>query len=240
MGAVRSCLSRIGCLTLLVLATTVGWLYKGEIADWWLDRAAGGPGVTEPFAADSAGGRASPAAPDSAEARPSTPADAAARSDGRNPLEAFLSAPLPATFRLDARELARLVERRVAAGLPSGVANPAAVPEDSLLRVEADVDIRRLVGDRIPAMMRRMVGDSSRVRALVSPSVPRHGTLRLRVRELRAGSVGLPAMTYPWLLTEMGLPLAPDDPTAVDLPVGYDLASARVEDGALVIVRRAP
>lgn len=259
MGRIRSCLGRVGCLTLLVLGTTLGWLYRREIADWWLERTGG----VVALAGSSAGSDSAAAPPGGAPARPAG-TDTAVEEDessgaqrmgpggepGASPesgsarrypgVEAFLAAPLPATLRLDGEELGQLVRDRVVPGLPEGVTNPAAVPEDSALRVEADVDVRRLVGDRLPAMLRRMVGDSARIRARLAPSVPRHGTLRLGVRELRAGSVGLPVMAYPWLLTEMGLPLAPDDPTAVELPVGHDLTSARVEDGILVLERRAP
>lgn len=258
MGRIRSCLGRIGCLTLLVLGTTFGWLYRREIADWWLERTGG----VVALAGSSAGSDSAAARPGSVSGRPAGGdtavedrsssaepeeggrAGGASRETGsaRRPagVEAFLAAPLPATLRMDGEELGRLVRDRIVPGLPAEVTHPAAVPEDSALRVEADVDVRRLVGDRLPAMLRRMVGDSARVRALVSPSVPRRGTLRLEVRELRAGSVGLPVMAYPWLLTEMGLPLAPDDPRAVELPVGYDLTAARVEDGILVLERRAP
>lgn len=249
MGRVRGCLSRIGCLTLLVLGTTVGWLYWAEIEAWWEELRAGptaveeGASPAERIAAEdgrfgivgdstaAAAGAADTASGVAGDARPSEAAGSA--------VDRFLAAALPATVRLDAEELADLLARRVEPGLPEGIARPAAVPGDSTLTIEADVDIRRTLGDRLPAMLGRMVGDSSRVRARVVPSVPSHGVLRLRVREVRAGSVGLPVMTFPWLLSELGLPLAPNDPTAVDLPVGADLAAASVEDGELVLVRRA-
>lgn len=272
MGPVRGCLSRIGCLTLLVLGVTAGWLYRPEIEAGWNRAVAGagtllqkgdtaavapapgavaggdeavGPGAS-PEASGGEGGP-EPARTDadgSSEARTDgdggpAAGDAPAPVDGAA-VDAFLTAPVPATLRLDDAALAVILEERVEPGLPEGVARPAATVEDSALAVAADVDLRRTLGERLPSMLARMVGDSARVRAIVHPSVPEHGVLRLRVRELRAGSVGLPTMTLPWLLTELGLPLAPDDPTAVDLAVGRDLAEARVRDGALVLVRRSP
>lgn len=263
MGRVRGCLSRIGCLTLLVLGTTVGWLYRAEIEGWWEELRAGptavedGASTAERIAPEDGRfglvGDSTAAAAGAADGADTPSGDGAARGGGGDgpasdaqPSEAagsavdrFLAATPPATIRLDADELADLLARRVEPGLPEGIARPAAVPGDSTLTIEADVDIRRTVGDRLPAMLGRMVGDSARVRARVVPSVPSHGVLRLRVREVRAGSVGLPVMTFPWLLSELGLPLAPNDPTAVDLQVGADLAAASVEDGELVLVRRA-
>lgn len=265
MGPIRGCLSRIGCLTLLVLGVTLGWLYRSEIEAGW-SRAVAGAGAAvergatvggsgeaptserepEPGGSDAAAAESEPAPP--AEPEPSgsevRPGDAAgdgapARFDGAA-IDAFLAAPVPATLRLDDEALAGLLEERVEPGLPPGVARPTATVGDSALAVAADVDLRRVLGDRLPSMLARMVGDSARVRAIVHPSVPEHGVLRLRVRELRAGSVGVPSMTLPWLLTELGLPLASDDPTAVDLEVGRELAEARVQAGTLVLVRRSP
>lgn len=265
MGRVRTCLGRVGCLVLLVLGVTFGWLYRTEIQRWWLERTAEAPAV----AGSGSGAAGSPAEDDGgrfematgAEARGSTSAEAAGEADAAgdgtagdaaerdaegagsvataSAVERFLAAPPPVSVRLDREELAALLERRVEPGLPDGIARPSAVPDDSTMSVAADVDIRRTLGDRLPAMLRRMVGDSARIQARVVPSVPRHGVLRLRVREARAGSVGLPVAAFPWILSELGLPLAPDDPTAVDLPVGADLAEARVEAGELVLVRRA-
>lgn len=263
MGRVRGCLSRIGCLTLLVLGATVGWLYRAEIEAWWEELRAGPTAVEEGAspaeriatedgrfgivgdstaaaagAADTASGDGA-ATGGGAEGPGADARDARSSEAAASAVDRFLAAAPPATIRLDEEELASLLARRVEPGLPEGIARPAAVPGDSTLTIEADVDIRRTLGDRLPAMLGRMVGDSSRVRARVVPSVPRPGVLRLRVREVRAGSVGLPVMTFPWLLSELGLPLAPNDPTAVDLQVGADLAEASVEDGELVLVRRA-
>ena len=264
MGSIRGCLSRIGCLTLLVLAVTLGWLYRSEIEAGWSRAVAGADAAVErepsyggpdgsptderepeavgPDAAPGEPERPSPTEPAGAapEGRPGEAGDGSpARFDGAA-IGAFLGAPVPATLRLDDEALAVLLEERVEPGLPAGVARPAATVGDSVLEVAADVDLRRLLGDRLPSMLVRMIGDSARVRAKVRPSVPEHGVLRLRVRELRAGSVGVPTMTLPWLLTELGLPLAPDDPTAVDLEVGRELAGARVEDGSLVLERKSP
>lgn len=276
MGAIRGCLSRIGCLTLIVLGVTFGWLYRTEIEQGWQRAVTGSGAVVEgPEADGDAGSGARPSTPEGSRPGASGSGDASGseRTAGRGPggagdgeaegaaadggpdgaaaadsrdvaeaesIDAFLSAEPPVALRMDDERLADLVRRRVEPGLPEGIARPSATADDTTLSVAADVDLRRTLGDRLPSMFRRLVGDSSRVRARVVPSVPAPGVLRLRVREVRAGSVGLPTMTLPWLLTELGLPLASDDPTAVDLQVGRDLAEARVRDGVFVLVRSRP
>lgn len=140
-------------------------------------------------------------------------------------------------LRLDSADLARLVEAHRPHRLPAGVRDPRVVPRDSVLAVSADVDLGRVMGDRLPALVRRMVGDSARVTALLEPEVPAPGFLRLRVREVRAGSVGLPSALIPWLLGELGLPVASTDPRSVELRPGRGLTRARVREGVLVLAR---
>lgn len=139
--------------------------------------------------------------------------------------------------RLDSADLARLVERREDYRLPEGVEQLRVHPRDSALEASAGVDLARLLGDRLPAMLQRMVGDSARVSALLQPAVPSRGTLRVRVLRLEAGSVGLPSATIPWLLGELGLPMAADDPRSVELRPGRGLSRARMEEGVLVLAR---
>ncbi len=158
MGRLRGCLSRIGCLTLLVLGTTVGWLYRAEIEAWWEEMQAGPTAVEE---------GASPAERNAAEdgrfgivgdstaaagATDTSAGDGAAR-DGRadgpgadarddraseasgSAVDRFLAAAPPATVRLDAEELADLLARRVEPGLPEGISRKAAVNGDSTLTI---------------------------------------------------------------------------------------------------------
>lgn len=140
-------------------------------------------------------------------------------------------------LRLDSTDLARLLEAHRPHRLPAGVRDPRVVPKDSALAVSADVDLGRVLGDRLPALVRRMVGDSARVTALLEPEVPAPGFLRLRVREVRAGSVGLPSALIPWLLDELGMPVASTDPRSVELRPGRGLTGARVREGVLVLAR---
>lgn len=207
---IRGCLARIGCLTLLVAGVTAGWMYKDDIAEWWEARAP------------------APAAEEPSEAL----ADRAERRVAR-----VLRSRRGGEVRLDAAELRSLVRYRIAPRLPPGVARPDVALRDSSVDVTASLDLGRLVDGQLPAVVRRMVGDSTRVTAALRPMVTEPGRLRLRVEEVRAGAVQVPSVMLPWLLGELGLPTAPGDPRAVELMVGLGLTSARVEEGTLVLAR---
>lgn len=139
--------------------------------------------------------------------------------------------------RLDSADLTMLLGPGRTRPLPPGVSAPRAVPRDSVLEASADVDLARVLGDRLPAMVQRMIGDSARVTAVMTPEVPARGVLHVRVRSVQAGSMTFPRGMVPWLLRQMDLPTAEDDPSAVELHPGAGLSGARVEDGALVLVR---
>lgn len=209
----RSCLAGVGCLTLLAATATGGWMYREQLVDLW-DRWRGSDPAAEVEASEAL----------------------AARTE-RRIVEAFSGSG--GELRLTGPEVESLVRYRAATGLPPGVSSPSVVLEDSSASASAMVDVRRVVGDRLPEMVRQMVGDSARVTVRLVPRVPRRGVLRLEVREFRAGAVGLPPVMLPWLLAEMGVPLSEEDARAMDFEVGRGLTGARVRDSTLVLTRGA-
>lgn len=209
----RSCLAGVGCLTLLAAAVTGGWMYREQITDVWERWRGGAP---------------------AAAVEPSE--ELASRAERR--ISEALSGGV-GELRLTGAEVESLVRFRAATGLPPGVSSPSVVLGDSSATASAMVDVGRVVGDRLPEMVRRMVGDSARVTVRLVPGVPRPGLLRLEVREFRAGAVGLPPVMLPWLLAEMGVPLSEEDARAMDFEVGRGLTGARVRDSTLVLTRGA-
>lgn len=216
------------------------------------DADAGRPGADGPDAdtvADPGGaaddGGAGPAT-DSAAAPAHEPGDPAPAAEGaragaeRDPAERLRRLFGPGgsgRVELDSADLALLLGPRRPWRLPDGVSDPRAVPGDSLLEASAMVETEQVLDDRVPAMLRRMLGDSARVRAKLSPRVSSPGVLRVRVRDVRAGSVTFPPGLVPWMLTQLGLPTAADEPSAVEVAPGRGLSGARVEDGVLVLTR---
>lgn len=209
---IRGCLARVGCLTLLVGGVAAGWAYQDDIAEWWEARAPAAEG-----------------------AEPSE--RLAERAETR--LARMLESGRAGEIRLSGAEVQSLVRYRVEPRLPPGVDRPEVAMRDSSAEVTASLDLVRLVGTELPAMVRRMVGDSARLTAGVRPGVDASGRLRLQVEDLSAGAVQVPSVMLPWLLAEFGLPTAADDPRSVVLDVGYGLTSARVEAGELVLAREA-
>lgn len=213
IGRLKGCLAGIGCLTLLAAVAAGGWIYRDQIVDLWErwrdETPAAGVEVSE---------------------------ELAARTE-RRITEALGGGS--GELRLSGAEVESLVRFRAASGLPPGVSEPSVTLGDSSATASAMVDVRRVVGDRLPDMVRQMVGDSARVTVRMVPRVPRTGVLRLEVREFRAGAVGLPPVMLPWLLAEMGVPLSEEDARAMDFVVGRGLTGARVQDSTLVLTRGA-
>lgn len=254
---------RLVALVLVVAATAAaGWLQRDRIQALWSGEEpaaragippgpeAGGPsGAANPGAADPGASPADEAAPGAR--RPDDRSRAGredrvdrSRRESRRPaadpvrrLRRFLAGAGPGSIRLDSADLAMLLGPGRTLPLAPGVSDPRAVPRDSVVEASADVDLRRALGDRLPAMVRRMVGDSARVRAVLSPTVPGPGRLQIRVRDVRAGSMAFPQAMVPWLLGQLKLPTAADDGSTVELRADPALAAVRVEDGALVLVR---
>lgn len=211
---VRSCLARVGCLTLLVAGAVGGWYVHDDVVAWWEAREA--PPV---------------------DAAPT--AEIADRAETR--LQRFLDAEGETELRLGESEVSSLVRYRIAEMLPSGVSDPAASLQDSTARITATLDAERMLEGRAPPMLIGMLGDSARITVELLPTVPEPGTVRLDLLEVRAGALQVPRVMIPWLVEGLGLPVAPDGGGAVQFATTMeDLAAVRVEDRHLVLLRRPP
>ncbi|MFW6192175.1 MAG: hypothetical protein ACOC83_01705 [Gemmatimonadota bacterium] len=207
----RSCLARLGCLTLLVAGAVGAWYVHDDVVGWWEARNA--PSV---------------------DAAPTT--EIADRAETR--LRRFLDADGEAELRLGESEVSSLVRYRIAEMLPSGVSDPAASLQDSTARVTAILDAARMLEGRVPPMLIGMLGDSARVTVELLPGVPRPGTVRLDLLEVRAGALQVPRAMVPWLVEGLGLPAAPGGGGGVQFATTMeDLAELRVEDRHLVLIR---
>jgi hypothetical protein len=209
---VRSCLARVGCLTLLVAGAVGTWYVHDDVLAWWEARNA--PTVDAVPTSEIS---------DGAETR----------------LERFLEAEGEAELRLGESEVSSLVRYRIAEMLPAGVSDPAASLQDSTARVTATLDAAQMLEGRAPPMLIGMLGDSARVTVELLPGVPEPGTVRLELLEVRAGSIQVPRVMIPWLVEGLGLPAAPGGGGVVQFATTMvDLAEVRVEEGQLVLIRR--
>lgn len=211
---VRSCLARVGCLTLLVAGAVGAWYVHDDVVAWWEARDA--PPV---------------------DATPTT--EIADRAETR--LQRFLESEGEAELRLGESEVSSLVRYRIAEMLPSGVSDPVASLQDSTARVTAILDAARMLEGRAPPMLIGMLGDSARITVELLPGVPEPGTVRLDLVEVRAGALQVPRVMIPWLVEGLGLPTAPGGGGAVQFATTIgDLAAVRVEERHLVLIRRPP
>jgi len=209
----RSCLARIGCLTLLVLGAGMAWVWRDSITEWWHGRTvAAAPGTPSPELADRAARK----------------------------LDDFMHHRGPARVVFDGAELQSLLVYRLADSLPPGLEDPRVSIGDSSLEASGALQVERLMDGKAPDAMRSLLGDSARASAEVVPEVASPGILILDLRHVTAGGLPVPSMMVPWLLEQMGLPRTDGRPRAVALRVPRDLRVVRVEGGRLRLERGSP
>lgn len=213
MRFVRSCLARIGCLTVIVVLAGAAWIWRGPLLAWWHEH-------DRPVAA-------------------SAPSADLARTSGKK-LDDFLRGRGPAHISFDQAELQSLASYRFRDSLPPGLSDPRITLGDSTLEASAALQVDRLMHGKAPDGLRSLLGDSARVTAELRPEVPRRGVLELGVRKVSAGGLPIPDLMVPWLLQQSGLAGNHGSARAVALPVPRDLAAVRVEGGRLELERGPP
>lgn len=213
MRAVRGCLARIGCLTVLALIAAGAWMWRGPLLAWWHER-----------------GRPPAMGAPSAEL---------ARRSGRK-LDDFLRGKGPSRVSFDQAELQSLLRYRYRDSLPPGLSDPRVSLGDSTLEASAGLQVQRLMDGKAPDALRSLLGDSARASAELEPSVPRPGLLTLGVRHVSAGGLPIPDLMVPWLLRQVGLSNGGGPGRSVALRVPLDVAAVRVVKGRLELVRAPP
>ena len=213
MRFVRSCLARIGCLTVVVVLAAAAWIWRGPLLAWWHDH-------------------------DRAAAVGAPSAELARRSSKK--LDDFLDGRGPSRVSFDQAELQSLVSYRYLDSLPPGLSDPRVTLGDSTLEASAGLQVERLMHGKAPDALRSLLGDSARASAELQPSVERPGVLMLGVHHVSAGGLPIPDLMVPWLLRQTGLSNGGGRARAVALPVPRDVAAVRVVNGKLQLERGPP
>lgn len=213
MRFVRSCLARIGCLTVVVVLAGAAWIWRGPLLAWWHQR-------DRPVAS-------------------AAPSPDLARTSGRK-LEAFLEGRGPARVSFDQAELQSLASYRFRDSLPPGLTDPKVTLGDSTLEASAAIQVERLMHGKAPDGLRTLLGDSARVSAELRPTVDRRGVLVLGIGHVSAGGLPIPDLMVPWLLQQTGLSNGHGPGRALELAVPPDLKAVRVEGGRLELERGPP
>ena len=205
---IRNFLAAIGCLTLLVGLAVAGWLYRGDIVEWWSGL------LGEEVAA----------------AEPSP--ELAARAEEK--LETLLAGEADEEVRLSETELQSYVRYRLASRLPEGVEEPTVDLRDSLVHLAASLDLVRLgETSRAAESLRRFMGDSAKVNSELYPKVQGRGLGGLQIVSLQAGLVPVPPMFIPRILAQAGFET--EDGRTVVFPIPLDVREIRIENEEIVL-----
>jgi hypothetical protein len=202
---IKSCLAKIGCLTVVVLVAAAAWLFRDEIG-----RAIGRLDVGEG----------------------SRPSEALARRADEK--LAGLARGSAGEVRFSEPELQSLLVYRVAPMLPAGIERPQVEVRDSTLVLSAFVRADSVGGYVAPDVIRSILADSSRVVVELVPGVFRPGVGRLRVAALQAGGVPVPTLMVPFLTRNLEIPGVEVAGTMLLVALPDGVKGLRVADGALV------
>ncbi len=204
---VKNCLSRIGCLTLILAVVAAGWWFRDDIAGWW-NRLE----IT-------------------ASSQPSE--DLARRAEEE--LGRLAEAGGAAGLELSQAEIQSLLTYRAEPLLPAGVSELLVELRDSTLLVSARVDPRELDGLASPELVERLLSDSARVVVELAPGVLQPGVATIEVVTLQAGSVVVPSMMIPWILGSLDLPGVETTGKLLLVPLPARVERFEVEGGELIV-----
>ncbi len=207
---IRGLFAKIGCLVVLVVGATAGWLFRGEIQDFVSGLGnRGGIEMVEPSL------------------------ELAVRAEEK--LQAVFDGTGRGDIRLSEMELQSYVQYRLGDRLPEGVTDPAVDLRDSTLAVSASLDLTRLaVAPDAVEVLQRMMGDSALVRSELRPGVVEPGVGRVEVLSLQAGVIPLPPLGIGMVLRGIGLPT---DGRSVTFEIPDDVQEIRVGNEEVVLVR---
>ena len=204
---VKNCLSRIGCLTLILVVVAAGWWFRDDIAGWW-NRLE----IT-------------------ASSQPSE--DLARRAEEE--LGRLAEAGGAAGLELSQAEIQSLLTYRAEPLLPAGVSDLLVELRDSTLLVSARVDPKELDGLASPELVERLLSDSARVVVELAPGVLQPGVATIEVVTLQAGSVVVPSMMIPWILGSLDLPGVEATGKLLLIPLPARVERFEVESGELIV-----
>jgi hypothetical protein len=201
---IKSCLARIGCLTLAVIVLGAAWLFREDVARLWSRLEITSASVPSEEMADRAYGE----------------------------LEALLRGE-SVSVTLSQAEIQSLLTYRAGPLLPEGIENPVVQVRDSTMILSARVDPGRLEGLASPEVVERLFSDSARVVVELEPGVLAPGIGRIEVVALQAGAVAVPSLMIPWILDGLDLDGVQSSGRVLFLPTPRRVAVFEVRDGSL-------
>jgi hypothetical protein len=204
--------SRVGRFLILLLLLGGGWLARDTIAGW-LGGAKIGVG--------------------------SVPSERLART-AENKVERLLRNGLNGPVRFSEAEIQSLLSYRASPWLPAGIEDPRVDVQDSVIIVSARVRPAELRDVSAPDVLRTMLADSSRVIAVLLPSVDRPGRLSVSLRSLQIGGFVVPAFMLPMIVEGLAFEGFQASGGAILAALPGEVGAVRIEGDDVLIEPTAP
>ena len=204
--------SRVGCFLILLVLLGGGWLARGTIADW-LGGVEFGVG--------------------------SVPSERLARS-AEDKVDRLLRDGLNGPVRFSEVEFQSLLSYRASPWLPAGIEDPRVDVQDSVIIVSVLVRPAELRDVSAPDALRTMLADSSRVIAVLLPSVDQPGRLTVSVQSLQIGGFVVPAFMIPMIVEGLASEGFQASSGAILAPLPGEVGVVRIEGDDVVIEPTTP
>lgn len=225
-----SCLSKVGCLTLVVIAGAGAWWMYGGTVPSFLERATR-------TASRSTATR-------DANAKPvvwTTLRDA--RMPSADAIAALESKSGPAYISLGAGDLAGFLAEGLGRVLPQSASGVQVAIVDDVLRVRSEIPLRELGGKALPEFVSDMLTARDTVEMAGVLEMVRPGLAQFRVREVIVRGIALPPRVVPPLLSALRKSAPQRDSIATDavaLTLPKSVADVRVSRGRVTLYKSVP
>jgi hypothetical protein len=204
---IKSCLSRVGCLALIILVLATGWVFRNDISGWWnrLEISAS-----------------------------SEPSEKLARDAGRK-LQELADGRSGGRLVLSQAELQSLLTFRIMPLVAEGIDDPVVEVRDSSVILSAQLHPEQLEGLASKEILRQFLSDSTRVTTELVTEVFTPGVAAVRVAGLQAGSIAVPSLMVPWILGTLEIPGVESTGSILLVPIPPQVTRIEVTPGELIL-----
>ncbi len=225
-----SCLSKVGCLTVLVVAGAGAWWMYGGTVPSFLHRADRATNAS--------------AATANASGKPvawSTLKDA--RVPSADAMASLESKSGPAYITLGAGDLAGFLADGLGRVLPQSASAVQVAIVDDVLHVRSEIPLRELGGKALPEFVSDLLSARDTVEMAGVLEMVRPGLAQFRVREVIVRGIALPPRVVPPLLGALRRSIPQRDSIAADavaIPLPKSVADVRVSRGRVTLYKSLP
>jgi hypothetical protein len=216
---VFSCLGRLGCLLLLVLAGAVAFLMRDRWMPRVLGRGARAPVTWETVKEPGAGTQKT-----------------------GNDIASLGRANGPAYVTVSAAELAELMVASSGHSLPANLDSVEAAVDSETVRVRALVELEDLRGLDALGPLASILDKRERIEFTGTMGVLRPGLGEFRVASVKIAELSLPRAAIPRLLARLDASVRPEgvSPNGIAITIPEYIGDVRISRGEITLYRRTP